>query len=436
MLDDILAALRVRVDLQAWTVRHVTSRGAQVFAVPTTVEARRATHGERYVVDVLRQTPDPDGAITCGSGNTTLLPGDDIGKALDTAALIAGLVHNPPHTIPGPAPMPEVELADAALQDNAAATLDDVLARLRASVAAQPGVRLTAAECFGEEQTTHLVNSRGLDAMQVSTHVDVEWVLLGKKTDQEVESFEEISRRRVADLDLEAEVARQTQYVADRLAATPPPDYDGPVILRSATLATFLNGGVLQTLAAASSKFSQITSFEIGKSVFQREVAGDPLTVWANRRLPYGMNACRFDEEGLPAQRVELIRDNRLVTFIASQRYADYLSIPPTGAFGDIELPAGKTPAAALLAEPHVEVTSFSWFNPDPVTGAFASEIRLGYVVNNGRRTPFKGGMLVGNVLDALADAHWSAETGFYGNYQGPMAARFSQLKVAGDAQA
>jgi hypothetical protein len=44
--------------------------------------------------------------------------------------------------------------------------------------------------------------------------------------------------------------------------------------------------------------------------------------------------------------------------------------------------------------------------------------------------------MLVGNVLDALADAHWSAETGFYGNYQGPMAARFSQLKVAGDAQA
>jgi predicted Zn-dependent protease len=75
---------------------------------------------------------------------------------------------------------------------------------------------------------------------------------------------------------------------------------------------------------------------------------------------------------------------------------------------------------------------AFSWFTPNEITGDFSSEIRLGYLVEGDRRTPFKGGTLVGNVIEALANARWSAETGFYGDYQGPQTARFSSLAVAG----
>jgi PmbA protein len=107
------------------------------------------------------------------------------------------------------------------------------------------------------------------------------------------------------------------------------------------------------------------------------------------------------------------------------------LRLPATGAFGDTEVAPGRTPAAELLAEPHVEIVTFSWFNPDGVTGDFACEIRLGYRVEGGVRTPFRGGMLVGNVLDALAAAQWSRESGFYGDYQGPTTARFGRLTVA-----
>jgi predicted Zn-dependent protease len=166
--------------------------------------------------------------------------------------------------------------------------------------------------------------------------------------------------------------------------------------------------------------------------VFNSLATGDPLTVFANRRLPFGVHAGRFDDEGQPAQRIELIRAGRLCAFTASQRYADYLGIAATGAFGDIELPAGTTPEAALLAEPYVEVEAFSWFTPNEITGDFSSEIRLGYLVEGDRRTPFKGGALVGNVIEALANARWSAETGFYGDYQGPQTARFVTLAIAG----
>ena len=76
---------------------------------------------------------------------------------------------------------------------------------------------------------------------------------------------------------------------------------------------TFMNCGVIQTLAAAASKFSKLSTWEIGQPIFRGEVSGDPLTVWANRRLPFGTHAARFDDEGLPAQRVALIENGRLL---------------------------------------------------------------------------------------------------------------------------
>jgi PmbA protein len=313
----------------------------------------------------------------------------------------------------------------------------NVMERIRTEAAKQAGVRLTAAECFGEVRHTRLVNNRGIDAEQEDTLVQVEFVLHSRMGERESETFDEITRRRVADLDLESVLASRAEHTLDSLEAEAPASWQGPVVLRNEALTVFLagtdlGGSVLQNLSSASSKYAKFSSWEVGKSVFRGEVKGDPLTIWANRAMPFGKDSDRFDAEGLPAQRVELIRNNELVSFAASQRYADYLKIPATGAFGNVELPAGNIPAAALLTEPYVEIVQFSWFNPDPITGDFATEIRFGYWVENGNRKPFKGGQLVGNYMDALANVHWSAETKFFGGYLGPHTARFNDLKIAG----
>jgi predicted Zn-dependent protease len=431
MLEAILRALRGRDDLAAWSLRHITRREAQLYAVPAGVEARRDVTDERFMADVLREAPGPDGAPSCGAGNATLLPGDDIGAALDAASLMAGLAHNPVYTIPAPGDLPAVALADPELQADPAAALDGLYSQLRTAAAAEPRVRMTAAEFFAGVESVRLINSRGIDASQTATSVATEWVLLADDGAQEVESFDELTRRRAADLDLAAEVAQGARRAADLLDARPATAFTGPVVLVGATLGAFMNGGVIQTLADAATKYSQLSTWEIGQSIFRGAPTGDPLTVWANRGLPFGTHANRFDDEGLPSQRVALIEDGRLAAFTASQRYADYLGLAATGAFGDIEVAAGRTSAAELLAEPHVEIATFSWFNPDEVTGDFACEIRLGYRVEGGARTPFRGGMLVGNVLDALAAAQWSRETGFYGDYRGPAVARFGSLTVA-----
>jgi PmbA protein len=440
MLETIIQALETRIDLKAWSVRHILTRGAQQYDLQSSTEAVRSVEADRYVVDVLRESTDADGNPGCGAGNVTLLKGGDISKALDEAAFMAGLVHNEPYDFPEPSPVPEVALADAQLQSDPLGTVKSVLSTLRDASAKDTRVRLTAAECFGEEHTTQLVNSHGIDATQVATNLHLEWVLIAGEGDNEVESFIEFNRRREADFDLEAELARRIQYAADLLVAETPKSFTGPVIVQGTTLATVMTSPdlnpMLNALASAERKYTGETPWEIGGSIFRNEVKGDPLNIWANRQLPYGMNSNCFDNEGIPAQRVELIRDNKLQAFTASKRYADYLGFPETGAFGDVELSPGNTSIEELVGEPHVEVTEFSWFNPNPITGEFACEIRLGYVVKGGERKPFKGGMLVGNLLDALADVHWSSETSFLGNYLGPTAARFNNLTVAGKDQA
>jgi predicted Zn-dependent protease len=437
MLNRIIEALNGRSELAGWTVRHLVSDGTQVYAVPKQTEAQRAAGIEQYKIDVLRRTKDAEGNEAVGSGNATVLPGGNVESAIETAVLTAGLVANPVHTIPAPASLPDVALVDMDLQKDAARVTGRLMEQIQACAAQNPMVYLTAAECFGEVHRTHLVNSRGIDAEQESTEINIEVVLHSRRGDQDVETFVELSRRRVADLEIEQKIDLGIQQTLDQFEATHAPAWEGPVVLRGDVLATFmagdsLRGGVLHTLGNAEAKYRKYSSWEIGKSVFRSEVRGDPLTVWANRQIPYGIYSNRFDDEGLPAQRVQLIRNNELVAFSASQRYADYLGLPATGAFGGVELPAGRTAAASLLEEPYVEIVQFSWFFPDPITGDFSTEIRFGYLVENGVRKPFRGGQLVGNFLEALADARWGAETGMFGNYLGPHTVRFNNLKISG----
>ncbi len=106
MLNQIVEALKKRTDLAGWTVRHVRTRGAQVYAVPQGIESQRLVDGERYLIDVLRNTSTTEGTPAMGSGDVSLLPGDDIERAIDQATLVAGLVANPMYGLPGPSDCP------------------------------------------------------------------------------------------------------------------------------------------------------------------------------------------------------------------------------------------------------------------------------------------------------------------------------------------
>lgn len=436
MIDDIVKSLNKRKDLAGWTVRHIVNRGAQVYSVPKGVEARRAVVNEQYKINVVCNTTAADGSAAMGDGDSTLLPGGNIEAAIDTAAAVAGAVTNPPYSLPGPADFPDVPLVDTEIKKDHSTAVDGIDEALRSAASKQKGVEMTSSEVFGDYVETHLVNSRGINAHQEETRIHLEFVLQGHKGGRNSEMFKELDSRRIADLKLEPLLEVQAKFTQDLLVSEAPPKWKGPVVLRTNVLddlmlSADLSPSIFRSLGSAAAKYAKITPWEIGKSIFTDEVKGDAFTLLADRTVPYGVASDRFDDEGLPAKRVTLVQENQLVAFQAAQRYADYLKIPATGDFGQLEVPAGKTPEAELLEEPYVEVCMFSWFNPDIVSGDFATEIRLGYLVKDGKATPFKGGQLIGNVLSGLANCRWSKETGRFGRYIGPRALRFAELQVS-----
>lgn len=437
MLEKIKQALQGNVNIKAWIIRQESIVDTQQYELKDKTESLRVVNSESYTIDVLCDSKNAEGKLSSGLGTVSILPGGEIESALEKAVLTAQLVHNEPYDFAEPAPIPEIELADQEYIKDPAGEIKKVLANLKETTAEYPHVRLTAAECFGQEKTTHLVSSKGIDAHQKATEIYLQWVYIGGTGDDEVETFAETYRRRISDLNINEEAALRAQYTSELLIAGGPASYTGPIVVQGPTLAVMvagemLAGSVIQTLSSAAMKYSGETPWEIGQSIFREDVKGDNFNLWANRKLPYGVPSNAFDREGIPAQRIALVKDNKLTSFIADQRFAYYMNIQPGGSFGSLEIPAGKIPAAELQIGSYVEIAEFSWFNPNPVSGDFACEIRLGYVVENGVKKPFKGGLLVGNLLDALADMNWSSETSFYGNYLGPRAARYNNLKIAG----
>ena len=432
MIDQIVSSLRRRTDLIGWTVRRELVHGTQLYAAAGRIEAERQTREERCDLAVVCPTSFPDGAKGCGTGRATILPGEQVEPAIARAVEMASRVHNPLHGLPGPAPLPDVPLQERDLVERPAEQLREAHEHLTTLASAEARVRLTAAEWHAQTIETQLVNSRGQEGSQRETRLGLEWVLVMGEGNDRAEGFRERSLRRLADLAMEQEFESLTRETLDRQQAGAAPAWEGAVVVRDRTLAGYVDSGPIRFLSSAANRYAKLSGWDIGEEVAPKNDQGEPFTAWANRILPYGSQSSRFDEEGIPGQRLLLIKDNHLEALWAPQRYAEYLNVPATGEFGDIEVPPGSRPEAELLTPPYVEIAGFSWFNPDPVTGDFATEIRLGYVVEDGSRRPFRGGLLIGNLLESLGRARWSREAGFFGNYQGPRTGRFEGLKVSG----
>jgi PmbA protein len=185
---------------------------------------------------------------------------------------------------------------------------------------------------------------------------------------------------------------------------------------------------------SAEAAYRKLSRFAPGRSITSGRLAGEPLRLASDPTIRYGRASAPFDRDGLALRRVPLVEAGRLARYWATKEYADYLGVEATGALTNIDVPAGRTPERDLLGDgPVLEVVSFSWFNPDFVTGDFSCEIRLGYERRRGAARPVKGGAVQGNLFAAFRRAQFAREVDWFGTYHGPRAIRFERLTVAGD---
>lgn len=448
-IEQVLQALEGARGVNDWLVRHIRAESTQYYLAKDEPENSRAAATERIEVEVYNDHPgrgsgaQPSPGSTCrGSASLTLVPGDEtrLSERIGDGVFMAGLTDNPPYGLPGPAVYPQVLTADRLLQREPVRIARQLADELRQAVAGQPGISLASAEFFVDRAEVTLRNSRGAQATREETSLLLDLVLLARdaRTGQETESHVEVRRRALETVDLADLVRRQAQYARDTLQAGEPATGRFPVIVSDDALAQLLGGGRTSPLAfrsSAQAKYLRLSPWEVGGSVFgDAAPTGDPLTVYANAVLPWGTRSAAFDGDGLPGRRLLIIENGVLRSFWATQRYADYMHLPATGEFGNLEILPGSTPVAEMWEGGGTlyHIVAFSAMSPDPVTGNFVGEIRLGYERQNGVIRPIKGGSLSGNLFADLAPARLSQETVFLGNYLGPQAVRFPALTISG----
>jgi predicted Zn-dependent protease len=444
--ENVAAALEATSGADDWQVELLHDDEAQLYLIGNQVESQRTVTNERAQVTVYNDHEPAQGVaegagLSRGFTTLTLLASDvaegALAARLGDAVTMAHLTDNPTFGLPDVSLVgeyPEVVTMDPQLASDPEAALQDALARVRGAVSNWANVRLSSVELFATRSSRSLRNSRGLASTGQGTRVFLDFVLIAHEEGKEAEFHAELTRRRVSDLMIESAVDSYAAYARHLLLARAPATHSGPVILTGDALLGFFEPIIFH--ASGEAAFSKVSRFKTGNIVTDVEPSGDRLTVVSDALRPWGVKTATSDGEGLPGRRVTLIQDGIFVQHWAGMRYATYLGIPPTGEFGNLTIAPGQWPLDELRstsAEPIYEIVAFSWLNPDPISGDFTVEIKLGYRHDATGSHPIKGGSLSGNVFTAFSRAQLSAQTYSDGWYFGPAAIRFADLTISGE---
>jgi len=444
-LGTVCDALAATPGADEWQVEALVTHERQAYRIGEREEARRAVKTELARVEVHNnhEPHDSEGlGLARGTATLRLLPGDiadgeRLRARLRDAVTIASQTDSPPYPLPSMPDdsFPEVETSDPLLTGDVSAALEDALARLQTAVHSWSSVRLSSAELYAGRRSRLLRNSRGLAGISRGTSIFLDFVLIAQEGQREAEFHAELQRNRLADLMIESTVDAYATFARHSVYATAPGQHTGPVILSGEALSSFFTPVIFNTSAQAL--YQKLSRLKQGEHLVGEEPRGDRITLISDARRPFGTRTAPFDREGLPARTIPVVVDGVFERPWADTRYATYLGVPATGAFANLTIPVGAWPLDALRSAvdgPVYEIVSFSWMSPDPITGDFSSEIKLGYRHDAQGTAPIKGGALSGNVFSALTDARLSTEAYSDGTYSGPSAIRFGTLAIAGEA--
>lgn len=348
-------------------------------------------------------------------------------ETVQAALTAAGLALNPPYRLPaGPAAFPSVILGDRELPERDA--LVEWGSRIQASLK-RAGTTPSHLELFASRHEWSLLASNGRRHDWLADEVVTDLVVAAG-TGEEATEFRVMRRgRSLADLLPETVLEDAVRTVRDRQGAKIPPTGRMAVVLPSSELAVLLEALLLHTEGRAV--YTKMVQRTIGDNLIP--AAGDPVSVTLNPLRPKAARSAPTDASTVPSAPLQVLEAGVIRHLHADPQYAAYLGVEPTGPAGTLELMPGDRSGADFFSDgPVLEVVAFSANMPDPLSGNFACEIKMGYLHQNGTRTPVAQGSVTGNIFEALANCRLSKETAEDAGYFGPARIRFATLQVAG----
>jgi PmbA protein len=413
----------------AWELTRIDRSENQLYLTMGEVECQRCIESYNIYVRLYMERTE-NGKQVIGESGVNLSPGDDFKERIRAAMGMAALVANQPFPLPGPGgTYTQVETYDYEAASNPSRVLE-VISRETCN-SCEEDITLSSTEIFVRESHLHSINSRDLELGDKKTKMFTDFVLLtGETEEREMESHGFKNSRFLRDLTIGQMVREYARFSRESLIAQTPPTGTFDVIFSHEALDSFFN--YFKSQSQGPAKHQGWSHFEEGK-LLVAETRGDRLTLISDPTLPGGMSSGSFDANGLPLLKVVVISEGVFRQRMVNARYAAYLNLPPTGAFTNVVVGAGAKGFNDLFQpEPVLHLLKFSSFEPHPVSGAFSGEIRVGYLVKDGKVQPIKGGSISGVMDEALEEIYFSKETVKRDSYFGPMGIKVCGLKIAG----
>ena len=449
------------LDVAGWTLRRIETDATTVLRLPsiyTTREGRFLRQPNPHPREVIISPSEEvwltvygrhqaDGNEYMGEAAGQFVSDDEPAVKATLATLAADACGQPNKPYPfsdAGAVFPQVELADHELLELSFAAL---LARIQrfsdgvlSAAAPEFGIEVSNLEVFVRRVRSRTETSSGIALEYPSTRTDAEICFIARFGDKVAEHTARPHARRLRDLDPEELVTTGADHARGIAQAGPPPQHSGPVVLAGGAVHDFmlLEAGPLSWHTNARAVHEKMSRYVKGKPAWgDKTLAGDAVTIFSDPLVPFGPNS-RVEGDAQPARRTCLLKDGCYDEILGGLRYYHYLGLleqgaKPSGPAGNTVVPPGPHRTAELLGPGRtIVVRSFSDFRADPASGDFASEIRLGEIREEGIEKHFKGGLLIGNWFDALADIKLSSETMAQDGYYGPSSIRVGNLQIAG----
>lgn len=423
MLEKIKKALS-KLNIERWRINEVKEESAELFFVKHNLDTRRIKDTHKFTVTVYRQS-EKDGKKLVGNMSASVISSmsyEEIENAIESAYYAAQFAMNPyfdaPEKVTSDTIVKQGELASAPLAESAG--------KMAAAVFAADNNKhayVNSTEVFCHKTFTHILTSEGTDVSFTDAVCKGDYVVQCKSP----EDVELINQFEYDDVDtdaLEQGVKEYLDFVYDRACAQR--------VLKSGKYNVVLSGKNLAEIlsyytekSAADMIYPGYSAWKIGDGV-QGNVTGDALGLSLVATRP-------FSGDGIKMKDLKVIDDGRLLAIHGSTPFCRYLGIAPTGAYEKTRCEnKGNVSFEDMKKQPCLWAVAFSDFQMDSFSGHFGGEIRLAYLIEDGKITPVTGGSINGNLIEAQQNVRFSKERFTSANYEGPYAIEFENIPVAG----
>lgn len=423
-MDRIINVLK-EAGIGEYSVLQVKERTAELFFVKKQLDTRRIKDIEKYFVTVFR-TDEKDGQKLKAQTEAMLLSSmsdDEMIKALKDAYFAAKFAMNPYYEAPSPVAAPLIEKKGALAEEEPEKSAG-VMAEALFAADCREDAFVNSAEVFISKKRIRVVTSEGTDVSWTDAKASGEYVVQAKEP-EDVEMYKSFAYTELETEALNAQVSGMLDFVRDRARAER--------ILKSGSYDLILTGEnaaeIFRYYGARSSAqllYPHYSTWSVGDDV-QGETTGERLNITMRASAPYS-------SEGIPMRDRKLLENGVMLMAHGANRFCRYLGVKPTGDYRKLSCDnEGAMSFEEMKKVPCLWAVTFSDFQMDIFSGHFGGEIRLAYLIEDGKMTPVTGGSVNGSIIEAQKDIAFSTDRFRCEEYEGPYAIKLKGISVAGE---